>query len=57
MPAPFRGRYAKPRAPGESYRIINRAITDDDRRRREARMRIEELEERRRQEREREGDW
>ena len=57
MPAPFRGRYAKPRAPGESYRIINRAITDDDRRRREARMRIEELEERRRIERDREGDW
>ena len=57
MPAPFRELYAKSRKPGESYRIINRAITDDDRRRREARQRVEEIEERRRIERDREGDW
>ena len=57
MPAPFRGLYAKSRAPGESYRIINRKITDEDRAAREARRKIEAVEERTREERLREGDW
>ena len=57
---PFHGSHGtrfSPRAPGVSLRIINKAISDDDRKRREARRRIEELEERRRIEREREGNW
>ena len=45
MPQPFRGLYAKARKPGESYRIINRNITDDDRRRRQIRREIEDMEE------------
>ena len=62
MPAggPFRGEGGgrfSPRAPGESYRIINRAITDEQRRARELRQRIEAVEERKREERLREGDW
>ena len=45
------------RAPGVSLRLINSRITDEDRRWRERRRRIEAIEERRRVEREREGDW
>ena len=57
---PFRGEGGgrfSPRAPGESLRIVNRAITDDDRRRRQARQKVEAVEERKREERLREGDW
>ena len=43
--------------PGVSIRNINRKITDDDRRAREARRKVEAIEERKREERLREGDW
>ena len=45
------------RPAGESIQRINRNVTDEQRRAREARRKVEELEERRRIEREREGDW
>ena len=57
MPAPFRGLYARARKPGESILFVNKNVTAEQRRAREVRRRIEQLEERRRQEREREGDW
>ena len=57
MSAQFRGRYARVRAPGESIQSVNRNVTDEQRRARETRRKIEQLEERRRIEREREGDW
>ena len=45
------------RPPGVSIAFINRKITDEDRRAREARRKIEELAERKREERQMEGDW
>lgn len=45
------------RAPGESVRQINAAQTDEARRRGETRRRVEAIAERRRLEREMEGDW
>ncbi len=45
MPQPLRGLHAKARKPGDSYRLINRNITDDDRRRRQIRREIEDMEE------------
>ena len=50
------GRFSS-RAPGVSIVRVNKNVTEEQRRAREARQRIEELEERRRIEREREGDW
>ena len=50
-----------PRKPGESLRVINGAMTDEQRRYRKTRRAIEDLEEALRLEREddalREGDW
>lgn len=45
------------RPPGESLRLVNRSLTDEDRRRRQVRKAIELIEERRQWEREVEGDW
>ena len=53
----FRGIYARVRAPGESILRVNKHVTDEQRRARVARRKVEEIEERRRIERDREGDW
>ena len=50
------GRFTS-RPPGESIVRVNRTVTEEQRRAREVRQRIDQLEERRRIEREREGDW
>ena len=53
----FRGIYARVRAPGESILRVNKNVTDEQRRARELRQRIDAIEERKREERLREGDW
>ena len=45
------------RPPGESIIRINRNVSPEQRRARELRRRVDEIEERKREERFREGDW
>ena len=45
------------RAPGESLLRVNRTVSPEMKRQRELRQRIEAVEERKREERLREGDW